>query len=96
MNQPVFHEMSVLLPLLYSLFCTDFDGVIEGNYDRSCREVAMDEISFQSYICISKSTPPKFNIAPEKRWLEDVRLSYWVSVTFQGRAVKLPGGTTAI
>ena len=32
------------------------------------------------------------NIAPEKWWWEDFRLSYWVSVTFQGRAVKLREG----
>ena len=32
------------------------------------------------------TTPPKFNneFTPEKRWLEDFLLSYWVSVTFQG------------
>ena len=53
-----------LLPVVYRFWRSDW------RYDRSCREVAMDEISFQCYICISKSTPPKFNIAPEKRWLE--------------------------
>jgi len=36
------------------------------------------------------TTPPKFNIAPEKRWFEDYfpfGMAY-----FQGRTVKLPGG----
>ena len=38
-------------------------------------------------------TPPKFNIAPKKLWLED----YFPigKVTFQGRTVKLWGGTSA-
>ena len=37
-------------------------------------------------------TPPKFNIAPEKWWLED----YFPvgKVTFQGRAVKLREGSS--
>ena len=38
-------------------------------------------------------TPPKFNIAPEKLWLEDFLLSYWVLVTFQGQTVKLREGS---
>ena len=38
-------------------------------------------------------TPQKFNIAPENWWpRKTIRLSYWVSVTFQGRTVKLRGG----
>ena len=37
------------------------------------------------------NTPPKFKITPEKWWLEDDFFSYWVSVTFQGRIVKLLG-----
>ena len=42
----------------------------------------------------SKCTPPKFKseFTPEKWWERKMILSYWVSVTFQGRAVKLPGG----
>ena len=38
--------------------------------------------------------PPKFNIefTPEKWWLLKTILSYWVPVTFQGRAVKISGG----
>ena len=31
-------------------------------------------------------------VSPEKWWLEDDPASYWVSVTFQGRTVKLRGG----
>ena len=41
------------------------------------------------------NTPPKFNseFTPEKWWLKDVTsLSYWVSVTLEGRAVKLREG----
>ena len=34
-------------------------------------------------------TPPKFNIAPEKWWLEDC-FPFWMAY-FQGRTVKLPG-----
>ena len=41
-------------------------------------------------------TPPKFNIASEKWWLEDYSLSYWVLVTFQGRAAKLRQGKANI
>ncbi len=42
-----------------------------------------------------KLTPPKFNIAPKRWWLEDVCLSYWVKRwLFRGKlAVKLPGCT---
>ena len=36
-----------------------------------------------------KITPPKFNIAPEKWWLEDY-FPIW-NVSFQGRTVKLRG-----
>ncbi len=41
-----------------------------------------------------RSTPPKFNSSPLKNgpW-KDKPASYWVSVTFQGRAVKLREGT---
>ena len=41
-----------------------------------------------------RATPLKFNIAPEKRWLED----YFPigKVTFQGRAVKLWGGIISL
>ena len=40
------------------------------------------------------ATPLKFNSSPplENGWLEDIRLSFWGPVFFQGRAVKLPGG----
>ena len=43
---------------------------------------------------LKKNTPPKFNseFTPEKWWLEDDPASYWVSVAFQGRTVKLRGG----
>ena len=40
-----------------------------------------------------RTTPPKFNSLPLKiQWLEHYFLSYWVSVSFQRRAVKLRGG----
>ncbi len=41
------------------------------------------------------TTLPKFNseFTPETWWLEDDPASYWVSVTFQGRTVKLQGGS---
>ena len=35
------------------------------------------------------STPPKFNSSPLKNGAWKTILSYWVSVTFQGRTVKL-------
>ena len=37
----------------------------------------------------SHGTPPKFNCLPLKHGGWKTSLSYWVSVTFQGRAVKL-------
>ncbi len=48
---------------------------------------AGESSSIQKY---SSITPPKINIAPEKRWLED----YFPidKVTFQGRTVKLREG----
>ena len=53
-----------------------------GNYSRKSPP-------YCDFMVIS-DTPPKFNIAPEKWWLED----YFPmgKVTFQGRAVKLWGG----
>ena len=42
------------------------------------------------------SPPPQVTqLAPEKRCLGDYLLSYWVSVTFHGQAVKLRGGITS-
>ena len=38
----------------------------------------------------STFTPSKFNMAPEKWWLED-EISFWGPAYFQGRTVKLPG-----
>ena len=38
------------------------------------------------------NTPPKFNSSPLKNGGWKTSLSYWVSVTFQGRTVKLRGG----
>ena len=46
---------------------------------------------FWSDLC----SPLKSNMAPEKWWLEDDPASYWVSVTFQGRTVKLREGSSA-
>ena len=38
-------------------------------------------------------TPPKFDSTPPEKWWErKTILSYWVSVTFQGRTVKLQEG----
>ena len=41
-------------------------------------------------------TPPKFNSSPLKNGGWKTILSYWVSVTFQGRAVKLGEGIREI
>ena len=54
---------------------------------------------WKSTLFQQKDTPEKFNseFTPKKWWLEDEddRLSYWVSVTFQGRTVKLWEGNTS-
>ena len=52
----------------------------------SCCKVALMHV-------VEKHTPPKFNSSPLKNAGWKTILSYWVSVTFQGRAVKLLGGS---
>ena len=47
----------------------------------------------RTYTLHKMNPPPKFNseVSPKQWWLEDDMLSYWVSVSFQGRTVKLRG-----
>ena len=70
--------------------------------DEWCKDCENGEIKQNIQdLCIKfheTNTSPKFNsdFAPENWWLEDVCLSYWVSVTFQGRTVKLREGNMYI
>ena len=52
-------------------------------------------VPFQEGRSSNYTTPPKFNIAPEKRWLEDDYFPIG-KVTFQGRTVRLREGITSI
>ena len=55
----------------------------------------LTRVERQGWIKSNQNVHPwQFNseFAPEKSWERKMVLSYWVLVTFQGRAVKLPGG----
>ena len=69
-----------LLPVLRRFWRSDW------RYDRSCREVAMDEISSSEYLYFQIYSPWKTVVG---------RQAFPIGkVTFQGRAVKLPRCTT--
>ena len=63
-----------------------------GDKHRKQQSRCIFSCNFGRYLWI---TSPKFNVAPEKWWLEVGRWSFPFGMAyFQGRTVKLPGSTT--